>query len=583
MVFGVGKSFILGVWLVAVGSTAALLWHQDRFFATSGLPFARISTTTKDVTYRSEDDIRWKPISGSGQSIFDGDKLATGPASSAIVDFGDGRAANLGAETSVAMSTIRQSSGLTYIISLSKGSVAVQKVKISNPKIKSAFPIIIRSGGRDYQIEPGQEKGISRDDKGVREFAGKHRPSKATPVASDNSSGAGVSDLKISAAVVEKLIQEVPSNLGAGAPDNAALLGSADGGNKIAPKVKVSEPKKNPPKLPALAATRPSVPEKAPAPAEMPKVAASQLELDFSSLGSEYFTFQSLSSVGGEIGILKWREPGNAKILAETQGWSPAVELKSGSNRKEVALPSTGQFTLKVEDFGTLAPAVERDGIPCASLELRGGSKTTQPGKKPMWSFGGEAREIVICSYREAVNKLPLLVSVSSLEAGTAKRPRIFKKPGVSGLGIQLVLTTPSQFSAILPILIASENFRVSTSQGMSQQGVFVSKSGKAIIQLAGPGLTANKADQIRAAFGADVVFKGSIKAPYDASGLSTEQFKEMVSNSATTGRKLYLLREGSLFPISRSFLEERKEVAAFIKSVSSQLFTEKVDIIAYK
>jgi hypothetical protein len=41
--------------------------------------------------------------------------------------------------------------------------------------------------------------------------------------------------------------------------------------------------------------------------------------------------------------------------------------------------------------------------------------------------------------------------------------------------------------------------------------------------------------------------------------------------------------RTGTLLPISRDFLEERREVAAFIKTVASQMFIDKVEIIAYK
>jgi hypothetical protein len=45
----------------------------------------------------------------------------------------------------------------------------------------------------------------------------------------------------------------------------------------------------------------------------------------------------------------------------------------------------------------------------------------------------------------------------------------------------------------------------------------------------------------------------------------------------------VYVHRSGTLLPISRDFLEERREVAAFVKAVASQLFVEKVEIIAFK
>ena len=82
---------------------------------------------------------------------------------------------------------------------------------------------------------------------------------------------------------------------------------------------------------------------------------------------------------------------------------------------------------------------------------------------------------------------------------------------------------------------------------------------------------------------GADIVFKGARSSLYDASHLSVDQLKTMVSQNMAQGKKVYVQKSGNLFPVSRDFLEERREVAVFIKSIASQMFTEKVDIVAYK
>jgi hypothetical protein len=102
-------------------------------------------------------------------------------------------------------------------------------------------------------------------------------------------------------------------------------------------------------------------------------------------------------------------------------------------------------------------------------------------------------------------------------------------------------------------------------------------------MQLAGSGFTAKSADRMLKITGGDFVYKGSKSALYDASAYSADELKEWVSKSESSGRKVYVQRSGHLLPISKDFLEERREVAAFIKTVASQIFTEKVDIIAVK
>ena len=80
-----------------------------------------------------------------------------------------------------------------------------------------------------------------------------------------------------------------------------------------------------------------------------------------------------------------------------------------------------------------------------------------------------------------------------------------------------------------------------------------------------------------------DLVFKGSRTSLYDASGLSIEELKEWVSKNTQQGKKVYINKAGSLLAINRDFLEATREVAVFVKSLSSQMFTQKVEIVAFK
>ena len=608
MGFSGKQGALLGFWMVAITATSALLWQEERFLAVGGIPVAQITRTQKDVTYRGENDIRWKRLGAGKQYVYDGDKIATGKQSLALIDFGDGRAANVGSDTTMAISSIKQASGNTYILALSKGSVAIQKVNVSNPAIKTQFPIIIRSDGRDYLIEPGDERGVYRDDNGAKEFVGRRQP-KPSRIATVESQPATKIDVPI--AVVAGLLNESPINLQAQAsvaaapvelpakdlnPKDVAIKElDAKDVSKVRPKVPVKSvpPVAVPVPVPVSVPTQMTLPSPPPTPAAPPAKAepmqaanssGSEIDLDLSAIGREYFSFQSLTSLKGDLGVLRWKEPVSARTTINGSQIEPAIELKSGENRKEMLLPRGGTLKLKLEDFGDLKAMTDRDGVPCAVLALRSGSKITQGATRPNWVFKGDAREIYICSYRDALGSLPLVVGLGSLEGGpVSPRPKIFPKPGSGNLKFQMVITTASQLSALFPIVYKNENFRIASTQGMASRGIFIARSGKVVMQLSGPGFNARNADQIREKIGGDIVFKGSRGALLDAAGITPDQLKEMVNRGDAQGRKIYLHKAGNLLPVSRGFLEERKEVASFVKSVASQLFSEKVEVIAYK
>jgi hypothetical protein len=570
VVFSGAREFFLGFWLVAIVATGTLLWHEDKFLAVKGVPVAKVSVSKKDVNYRGENDFRWKRLSSSGQPVFDGDKLATGIDSSALIDFGDGRAASVGSESLLALSSIKQKSGNTYIIALSRGSVSIQKTKLAKSASSPQFPIIIRSDGTDYLIEPGDERGVYRDESGVKQFTGRRRPKPSkikTPIAPI------VKQVEVPVAVVANLINETPIVV-----DEMGLTSSVPDSQPVVIQTEAPPP----PKITKPVSKVKSVPivEKS------PPMRASGREIvpDFSALGREYYTFQSFSTLKGDIGLMRWQEPAAARVGLMNSTWLPSVELTNGETRRQLALPPGGAYNLKISDFGLLKPSIERNGIPCAVLGVRGGAKIAQTGKQPSWSFSGETHEISICSYRDAVQNLPLVISMGSLEdLSDEKRPQIFPRPPSSNLRYQMIVTTPSQFQGLLPLVSSNKTFRISATQGMASRGIFITKSGKVIMQIAGPGFTAQGADDVRRKIGGDLVFKGSRNAILETRNISVDELKEMVIKSDAQGKKIYLQKSGTLLPVSRTFLEERDEVASFVKSVASQLFTERVEIIAYK
>jgi hypothetical protein len=523
---------------MAIGAVGYFLAHEDRFFAISGSPVANVVKTARDVTYRSEDDTRWKRITGSKQGVFDGDRIATGKSSGAVIDFGDGRAANLGEDSSLTLSTIRQSSGLTYILSLPKGSVAIQSIKRTGANAgKVQSPIIIRVAGRDYIIEPGEERGIVRDSGGVREFKGVRRPK-------------SIKEETIPEPLVTPPVAEVIP---------VALL------EEVLPP---------PPPPPPVEEPKKVVPP--PRPRE-PAVIGTEITPDISELKPEYFTYGSLSAASGDLATVRWTEPKNMP-----DEWLPAFELTNGTEKKRLLLTKGGSIQLSLAEFGPLKAETVVDGVPCAVLGLRGGAQV-KTKRSQRWSFAGSVIETKICSYRDAADNVPHVVGLSSLDGAGEKKGGLFPTPPKASLKYQMIVTTPSQYLALMPLMVSNESLRVAKSQGLSANGIFVAKAGKVIMQIAGSGFDAESANKIRSLVNGDLVFKGSRSSLYDASALSIDELKDWVSKNTVQGKTVFINKSGRLLPINRDFLEERREVAAFVKSLSNQLFTQEVEIVAFK
>jgi hypothetical protein len=645
---GLFKNLVMVSWLLAVGGVSFFLLNEEKFFALSGTPVARVGFTKNTVSYRSEDDTRWKFIAGPGHPLFDGDRISTGVDSSAKIDFGDGRLAVVGEDTNISVRTIRQQEGLTFIISMPSGAVGIETRKRQIAQNKVRFPIIIRSGGRDFSIEPDEEKGVVSSKKGSVQFSGKIMPNvkrnaqerKPLPTAASVVIAEGVPSTAISHAEARGILSgqestsesvgadSVESNSGRQAlllmspvlmqviakdisiADSSSSLAGSVGSEVEGKQVVETAASKS---LPAASSVRqqkqaitksrrinPAAPNhsdssahkekierdvlsKTPQPmsspvtSRQPILSGLEVSLDTSKLAPVLFSFKSLSGLKGSLGELRVAFP---KITPP--GWSPLVELSDGFRKFAMTNVKSGNRELMIEDFGGLKSSMTQDGLPCASLSIRSGAKLVDTGGERVSMSEGEF-QIKVCSYRDAINNVPVIIGLSDLDPQSSERPLIFKRLGSNDLRFQLIVTNPSTYTALLPIMERSQNIRVSPSKGVAESGFFIGKSGKVIMQVAGSGLTATTADRLMKVVSGDIVYKGSRSALFEASALSSEELKAWLSKGTSDGRKVFVHRAGRVFPISKDFIEERSEVAAFVKSVSSQIFTEKVEVVAYK
>lgn len=173
------------VWLVAVAATAYALIAEDFLPRSSTKPVAYLKSSGRKISYRSEDDSKWK-VAAKNQSLSDGDRISTGLGANAVIDFGEGRKALLASDTMVSINSISYASGKTFLVALFKGAV-----QFSVPK-EAANQLIVNGGTTSFFIDLGQTRGFEKASGGmIREISGTDRFSK-----SFESKSASISDLR---------------------------------------------------------------------------------------------------------------------------------------------------------------------------------------------------------------------------------------------------------------------------------------------------------------------------------------------------------------------------------------------------
>ena len=88
---------------------------------------------------------------------------------------------------------------------------------------------------------------------------------------------------------------------------------------------------------------------------------------------------------------------------------------------------------------------------------------------------------------------------------------------------------------------------------------------------------------EITRLLGGRFAFRGSRSALYDTKGQTQQGLVDMVDALLDNGKILYILKTKKVFPVSRDFIKNNKEVGQFIDSQANAIFLEKVEILDYR
>lgn len=156
-------------WVAALTLTIFALLNQDKFFVATDSPIASVVQIQRDVSYRNETDLAWTTALES-QKFFEGDQLSTGVASTATISFNRDMFVVIGPDSTVSVSTISQRDGLSFVVNIINGAVKPIISKTSKNRL------IVSSGAKSFNIEPGNSQGFQKLAKGaIQEFSYRQR------------------------------------------------------------------------------------------------------------------------------------------------------------------------------------------------------------------------------------------------------------------------------------------------------------------------------------------------------------------------------------------------------------------------
>jgi hypothetical protein len=145
------KSIFVGAWaLTFVVSVVALVRSSEIRLAAKGVPaVARLGKTNGKVQARGEDALGWASVE-AGDELHDGDSVATGDASTARLEFPDGRVLDVGAGTLMEIRAQGSGANAEYLVSLLKGLVVADA---QAQKAPSARHLKIVAGTKEFALD----------------------------------------------------------------------------------------------------------------------------------------------------------------------------------------------------------------------------------------------------------------------------------------------------------------------------------------------------------------------------------------------------------------------------------------------
>lgn len=546
---------------------------------------AKFTSTTGKVRVQADESVKWREASVKG-ALYEGDRVATGKKSKAVISFDAGRAIRVGEDSLIVISSIKEGSDFNFIVEVRKGSVigatTAAKKTSSGPSVAAPLPIQIRSGNKTFSVEPGKVVGVVK------------------PV------GEPVKLISEVALTKNESVKSIASVITKMAPiespkvDLSSIAGAATGLTDIKPAALPTEAP-----VVAPAELKPKEPAKVQLKSAALAAVALPLAKDFIPVITSpadgkilwsYKSLQEMASIPLSFAVV----PPRRNLTDGT--WQPLIEVGatgSGEHADGLVLAGSGYKSQQIDTpFGILAKrglVSSSDGIPLVTINYREGAnlKSNSRGPNAEAKPVGEPAERVFAKKSRSLRVLAIgdvangavAFSVNTLANDKTPIPDGFSEPkpplSASQPFLSVRLASAGDLKELLGFVRGADTVEFSRTPIDTGSGIYIVRSQQVVAQLAGTLVPEKKAlGELLTSLRGDFIFKGERSAFVDAQSRGGKSLKDVAATMLKRGQVFYVMSAKDLVAINRDFVSRNGEVARFIENNASTIFTSQVEVL---
>ncbi len=452
----------------------------------------------------------------AGSQLFDGDRVSTGRASSVQIAFKDGRSLILGEDSQVVISTVAHSEGEMTFL---VNLVKGSVIADSKKKCTKCRDIVLRSGVESFKVGKDVKLGFFRD---------------------------------LAANRVEKF----------------SVTGPVPVKNQVVAPVDEPVPEPVEPKKDAVVV-------------KIPKISASGYEFNVRppAEGLSIWTHKSVASLFGAQLSLPVISP-ERKPPFKT--FIPIIEMANldGTKVEILAGISATDTVIAMPIVKMRKVATQRwSGVHQYTVTLRGGIRVLG-GRKPIDSFQSSKITLTINSIGEPLGS-PLSLGFDRLSfqipQGNWIAPK-FSVP-VNTSSIQVTVFGVGDFQKMIPFAVGATRYGAIASSQTTTSVANIVRDGYIVAQV----VRYSSIDDVKLVMkvvNGSFAFIGPKSLFQYSAGTSQDNLVKLIDELLDKGRVMFFLKDRKLYPVSRSFIKNSKEVAGFLGQQANIFFTEKVEIV---
>lgn len=526
-----GGLLLFAVWAALFGFTVRELLLGDAVVQRSSGSIGSLVVREGTVQFRPADVAIWTPTARSHR-FFEGDMVATGDSSRAVVRFEDGRELEITENSQIALRTEADRSSSQYgaIVTLLRGNLAARAPSPAEGQaVAEAAPLRIVTGDKVFTL--------SRPDAGL---------------AMERSRGAAT-----------PLVKQVQGKVEVKAGETKAFL--RQDGDQL-----------------ALVTENPA--DQAAADAALGEVITEIKGLESALAPLEHDVYWASSLVPGAAPANELYfelRPPEKKL---PKAWAPALRLAAVESPRSVIV---GKATAEPQRLGVTVPVLLQEGVPSPEGALAGIEVSLAPGARILndrtpQSFAKQTAKITFRS-ASALPDGPMLLQVDRLEV-RADEPYLLTESEAPAVetAVQLHFRSGRDFAALAGVLPAAGRFRFqAVDLPYAGEAYYFVRDGRVIGMLTAPpkAQVVDQAAAVARKVHADVLFRGPADAylaiPKDSYS-SGARLRQYVGKASA----IYVLSGLKLVRVNSSFIETEASVVDFIAR-SGSVFAKPVEIIS--